>query len=479
MYLDLTRFSITLSSYPTIPLNNMVLASADTPLLLAEPDPFERTGTVWTAVAHIVTGVIGSGVLSLAWSVAQLGWIAGPLSLLLIASITLFTAVLLCNAHRYPDPELGPHRSSSYLDLVHSHLGVSNGRLSGVIVSISLYGFGIAFIITAAISLRAIQSSICYQNKVDKAACESGDAYYILLFGALQILLSQIPNFHNIKWLSVVAATMSFAYAFIAIGLCTAQIIEKGHAEGSIEGISASSGIEKLWLVSQALGDISFAFPFATIIMEIQDTLKSPPPENVTMKKASTISVAITTLVYLASSGAGYAAFGDNAPGNLLTGFGSSKYYWLVCFANACIVVHLVGSYQVFAQPVFATAENWLRFNFPDSGFMNHTYTLKLPLLPVFELNFLSLTFRTAFVTSTTVIAMVFPYFNQILGVLGSLIFWPLTIYFPVEIYLRLSETEAWTTKWVLLETLNVFGLVFGLFTLIGCIEGLVTQKLS
>jgi hypothetical protein len=36
-------------------------------------DDDDDEGNVWTAVAHIITGVIGSGVLSLAWSMAQLG----------------------------------------------------------------------------------------------------------------------------------------------------------------------------------------------------------------------------------------------------------------------------------------------------------------------------------------------------------------------------------------------------------------------
>ncbi|CAI0459877.1 unnamed protein product, partial [Linum tenue] len=31
-----------------------------------------------TASAHIITTVIGSGVLSLAWAIAQLGWVVGP-----------------------------------------------------------------------------------------------------------------------------------------------------------------------------------------------------------------------------------------------------------------------------------------------------------------------------------------------------------------------------------------------------------------
>ena len=79
----------------------------------------------------------------------------------------------------------------------------------------------------------------------------------------------------------------------------------------------------------------------------MKDTLKSPPAENQTMKKASTISITITTIFYLLCAGFGYAAFGGNTPGNLLTGFGFYEPYWLIDFANACIVIHLVGGYQV------------------------------------------------------------------------------------------------------------------------------------
>ena len=157
--------------------------------------------------------------------------------------------------------------------------------------------------------------------------------------------------------------------------------------------------------------------------------------------------------------------------------------YVLLYIIEIRMHVHLSVIYlvlvQVYSQPLFATVENWFRFRFPDSEFVNHTYMLKLPLLPTFELNFLSLSFRTAYVASTTVIAMIFPYFNQILGVLGSIIFWPLTIYFPVEIYLTQSSTVSWTTKWVLLRTFSIFGFLFGLFTLIGCIKGIVTEKIS
>lgn len=74
-------------------------------------------------MAHIITGVIGSGVLSLAWSVAQLGWIAGPLTMLIFASITFVSAFSLCNCYRSPDPLSGPTRNTSYLAAVGMILG--------------------------------------------------------------------------------------------------------------------------------------------------------------------------------------------------------------------------------------------------------------------------------------------------------------------------------------------------------------------
>ena len=78
---------------------------------------------MWTAVAHIITGVIGSGVLSLAWSLAQLGWIAGPVSMLLFAVVIFISTFLLCDSYRSPDPEYGPARNRSYLEAVHINLG--------------------------------------------------------------------------------------------------------------------------------------------------------------------------------------------------------------------------------------------------------------------------------------------------------------------------------------------------------------------
>ncbi|KAJ7960998.1 Amino acid permease [Quillaja saponaria] len=438
-----------------------------------------RSGTQWTAVAHIITGVIGAGVLSLAWSLAQLGWIAGPLLMILFASITLFSTYLLCDCYRYPDPQYGPSRITSYMEAVKLYLGETREKVCGVFVQESLYGSGVAYTITCATSIRAIQKSNCYHREGHKAPCSYEDTLYMLVFGIVQIVVSQIPNIHNMEWLSVIAAIMSFTYSFIGLGLGFAKVIENGRIMGSILGVPAENVASKVWSAFEALGDIAFAYPYSIIVFEIQDTLKSPPPENQIMKKASMIAIFMTTFFYLCCGCFGYAAFGNATPGNLLTGFGFYEPYWLIDFANACVVLHLVGGYQIYSQPVFAVADRWVGKTFPNSGFVNKSYTFKMPLLPGLQLNLFRLCFRTAYVISTTGLAILFPYFNQVLGVLGALNFWPLAIYFPVEMYFIRKKIGAWTRKWVVLRALSIVCFLVTVMALIGSLENLISEKLS
>ncbi|KAI7758391.1 hypothetical protein M8C21_001942, partial [Ambrosia artemisiifolia] len=328
-----------------------------------------RTGTIWTAIAHIITGVMGAGVLSLGWSLAQLGWLFGPPAIVVFAAVTGVSTSILSDCYRSPHSD----RNASFLQAVSCYLGQycavvtvfdyaiqlsictsicinageKNQRICAVLLNESLYGNVIAYTIATATSMRAILKSNCYHEQGHDAPCTYPDSIYMLLFGLVQIVMSQIPNFHDMAWLSVVAAIMSFAYSIIGLGLGFASVVANGEIKGSIGGVSAASATDKVWLVFQGLGDIAFAYPYSIILLEIQDTLKSPPSETRTMKKASRCAIIITTLFYLCCGSFAYAAFGNSTPGNLLTGFGFYEPYWLVDLANVCVVVHLVGGYQV------------------------------------------------------------------------------------------------------------------------------------
>lgn len=39
---------------------------------------------------------------------------------------------------------------------------------------------------------------------------------------------------------------------------------------GSIDGVSTPTTMQKVWRVSQAVGDVAFAYPYSIIVLEIQ-----------------------------------------------------------------------------------------------------------------------------------------------------------------------------------------------------------------
>ena len=49
----------------------------------------------------------------------------------------------------------------------------------------------------------------------------------MIAFGTSEIIMSQIPNFDKLSWLSVVAAVMSFTYSGIGLALGIAKVAGK------------------------------------------------------------------------------------------------------------------------------------------------------------------------------------------------------------------------------------------------------------
>jgi hypothetical protein len=82
-------------------------------------------------------------------------------------------------------------------------------------------------------------------------------------------------------------------------------------------------------------------------------------------------------------------------------------------------------------------------------------------------------------VISTTGLAILFPYFNQVLGVLGGINFWPLAIYFPVEMYFVQKKIEAWSTQWIVLRIFSCACFLITMMGFIGSFEGIIRAKLS
>lgn len=78
--------------------------------------------------------MIGSGVLALPWSVAQLGWVGGPVTLIGFSFVTFYTSILLSDGYRHPLPGIGK-RNCTYIGVVKSYLGIARDTLFSNITS--------------------------------------------------------------------------------------------------------------------------------------------------------------------------------------------------------------------------------------------------------------------------------------------------------------------------------------------------------
>ncbi|KAM0000816.1 hypothetical protein Hdeb2414_s0406g00887171 [Helianthus debilis subsp. tardiflorus] len=70
--------------------------------------------------------------------------------------------------------------------------------------------------------------AVCFTNcyrKGHDGDCEYGGNFHMLVFGVVQIFMSQIPDLHSMVLVSIVSATMSFSYSSIGLGLGFAQVI--------------------------------------------------------------------------------------------------------------------------------------------------------------------------------------------------------------------------------------------------------------
>jgi len=317
------------------------------------------------------------------------------------------------------------------------------------------------------------------------AGCNPSGSTYMVVFGLFQLLLSQLPSLHNIAWLSVVAVATSFGYSFISLGLCAAKWASHdggSDVRGTLAGAAVDVPREKAFNVLLALGNIAFSYTFADVLIEIQDTLRAPPAENKTMKKASFYGLGMTTVFYLALGCTGYAAFGDDAPGNILTGFAFYEPFWLVDVANVCVIVHLIGAYQVFAQPIFARLESCVACRWPDAKFINATYYVRVP--PCLRSSAsppatvavapLKLVLRTIVIMFTTLVAMLLPFFNAVLGLIGALGFWPLSVYFPVRMHMVRLKICRGELRWWLLQAMSFVCLLISIGASIGSVQDIM-----
>jgi amino acid permease len=271
-----------------------------------------------------------------------------------------------------------------------------------------MIGLCITYSVTAGQSIKGTLDDAC-----DGADCEDGLAPWIIIFGFTQLLLSQVPDFHSLWWISLLGAAMSVGYCSIAAAASTATGIE--NTEPPPMTRPNESKADHFFGVLNALGGIAFTFGGQAVLPEIQATLARPPKTHTSMMKGIAVAYVVVILAYFSVAIAGYAAYGATVRPDVLLSI--SHPVPLVNAANMMVVFHVAAGYQIFAMPLFEIMEEAVRDKF-------RPHPPPRPFL-------LRLILRSAFVLGTTVVACLVPFFGELMGLIAAVGLMPITFILP------------------------------------------------
>eukprot|EP01018_Ginkgo_biloba_P022624 Gb_30828 [translate_table: standard] len=417
------------------------------------PITSSRNAKWWYAAFHNVTAMVGAGVLSLPYAISYLGWSGmmyrGPGVLVLVLSwvITLYTLWQMVEMH-----EMVPgKRFDRYHELGQHAFGEKLGLW--IVVPQQLIvevGVNIVYMVTGGQSLKKFHDLIC------KPHCKSiKQSYFIAIFGSVHFVLAQLPNFNSVAGISLAAAVMSLSYSTIAWGAS----VNKGQLPDVDYGYRHASTAGTVFGVFNSLGDIAFAYAGHNVVLEIQATIPSTPekPSKIPMWRGVVVAYVVVALCYFPVALVGYWAFGNSVDDNILITLNNP--HWLIAIANMMVVIHVIGSYQIYAMPVFDMIETVLvkELHFPPG--------LWLRLIA-----------RSTYVALTCFIGISFPFFGGLLGFFGGFTFAPTTYFLPCIMWLALYKPRRFSLSWLANWTCIILGIILMLVSSVGGLRKIITD---
>ncbi|XP_038892935.1 lysine histidine transporter 1 [Benincasa hispida] len=408
------------------------------------PITSSRNAKWWYSAFHNVTAMVGAGVLSLPYAMSELGW--GPGSVIMILSwiITLYTLWQMVEMH-----EMVPgKRFDRYHELGQHAFGEKLGLWIVVPQQLTVeIGVNIVYMVTGGKSLKKFHETVCPNCSQIKTS------YFIVIFASIHFVLSHLPNFNSISGVSLAAAVMSLSYSTIA----WVASLEKGVQPNVDYSYKATSTSDGIFHFLSGLGEVAFAFAGHNVVLEIQATIPSTPekPSKGPMWKGVVLAYLVVALCYFPVAMIGYWVFGNTVEDNILISL--EKPAWLIATANMFVVIHVIGSYQIYAMPVFDMIETVL--------------VKRLNFTPCFRLRFIT---RTLYVAFTMLVGIAVPFFGGLLGFFGGLAFAPTTYFLPCTMWLAIYKPKRFGLSWIANWICIVFGVLLMVLSPIGGLRTLI-----
>ncbi|KAI5680143.1 hypothetical protein M9H77_01370 [Catharanthus roseus] len=389
------------------------------------------------AAFHIATTIATPAAYApLPFAVASLGWPLGVPSLVGGTMATWYSSLLIASLWKW-----NGKKHTTYRHLAHSIYGSCGYWSVAFFQQVASLGNNIAIHIAAGSSLKAVYK---YYNTDGALTLQ----HFILFFGVFELLLSQFPDIHSLRWVNALSTLSTICFAGTTIGLTIydGKKIDRRSISYSIQGSSAA----KVFKAFNSLGTIAFSFGDA-MLPEIQSTVREPAKKI--MYKGISAAYSIIVCSYWQLAFFGYWAFGSQVQPYILA---SLTTRWAIVMANLFAVIQISGCFQIYCRPTYAYFEEKLKSTRKEKKRFDH------------------LQYRVARFTCTfiymgliTLIASAMPFFGDFVSICGAIGFTPLDFVFPVLAYLKAGKKPH--NRVVLLMNIAIAAW-FSLVAVLGCI---------
>ncbi|CAK9867975.1 unnamed protein product [Sphagnum jensenii] len=357
---------------------------------------------------------------------SQLGWIAGPIVLVLLTALSCHNNCLFGSLH-----ETGGKRHIRTRDLISYVYGRPwLTRTVWIVQFTVLIIFCIGTFIWAGTSLQAIY--VTYSNDPTKISLP----VWIAIAGACySIFAFLVPTLHSLGLYTAISLLLTMTITFISIGIS----IKDGMKSGVTRDYSLVGTTADKWFGALAsLSIVSFAFNIP-ILPELQANVRPPTVRNIYKALAFEYIVGATpviVLVFLA-----YWAYGNGVSEYLL--YSTSGPTWLVTVANVAAFLQVLVTIHIFALPMFEYFDSLVskikRRHAEGDVADDHTLRARTGEWSKHKM-LLRFVTRTTFIGITTLLGAMFPFFGDILELGAALIVFPLNYGLVHHMYLTVNS---------------------------------------
>ncbi|KAJ3387144.1 hypothetical protein HDU92_002125 [Lobulomyces angularis] len=392
--------------------SNDNISSEFTPLLETSPSSVRINENLHLSSSlkssfNLVNVLLGSSILSLPFAFKLSGWVMGLSIEIIFFLVTLYTALLMSSLMNEKDDETDSKKKDlkTFADIGRAAFGDSGMLFTSILFTVDLFIVSASFIILSADSFCALFPSLNLTYvKVVIVLCLTPFTW----FNSLSILAYG-------SFLGIISLINLIIIVFYD-GLSTSV------SPGSILNPADTILFPSSWFeFPMAFGLLIAGFGCHTVIPQIFVEMKKPKQYKVMV----TASFSFVVAIYISFAAIGYLMFGETLMHEISLNLSNNKNYnlYLTNFTIWLIAVNPLTKFPLTMSPVNQNLERILEKKFVD--FKNK---------PIYTIIFRS--FNCLLVLLVTIL---FPGFNNVIALLGSMFTMTVSVVFPCLCNLRLK----------------------------------------